>query len=125
MKKIIFYTICILVTLCLVGCSNSEYHIEKNLIKEISGTEQLSGDFNNVILNNNDIDVFIDNIERLHLKKTLKKSEIEGGKDFFFIINYEDGKQESISLSNNEVTINRYIYRTNLYNKDNFITFFD
>lgn len=124
MKKVILRIICLLAILSLLGCNNKEYCIDRSTVKDICGIEQPSGAYKSIVLNKEDINTFIDNIEKLHLKKTLKKSETEG-RDFFFTINYLDGKHENINLSQREIDINGYIYKTSSYNYENFKCFFE
>lgn len=103
--------------------ANAVYRFNRTGILEITGTAQLPENVKNTVVPAEKTEELIDQLEGLVLKATDEKNDSKGW-EYSFTIVYEEGKTVSISLSEEKIVIDGYIYRTNRYDFDDFLAYF-
>ena len=116
----------ILITILLSSCSknNTPYNLNRTKIKEIRGTTQMTTPVKTVSIPKESFENFFNKTDALQLKSKNKKNDIKGWQ-YYFVITYENGETVSISLLENQATIDGYAYNMTNYNADDFSVFFN
>lgn len=128
MKK----TLCLILAgllLILSGCATSQknepYTINRTGITKITGTSQMSRPVKNIVIPSEKTEELLNQLDALHLIPTGEKNDLKGWQ-YFFDIEYGNGTTIRITLiSESLVEIDDYIYKTTLYNSNDFLKFFD
>ncbi len=131
MKKIVCFALAMLLFV-LSGCSSASspenkddyYEVNRTGVTEITGTAQMPNDVKKVVLTGDSVEKFLKQIDELRLQPTDADDNTKGW-TYFFAIKYDDGSATSISLSEGKINIDGKIYKTDLYQSNDFSAYFE
>ena len=131
MKKLLCIVVALFM-LALLGCSSSSpdkqtddyYRVNRTGITEVIGTSQMFDPVKNFILPSVSVEKLLKQIDDLCLQPTGIDDDKKGW-EYYFVIKYDDGSTVSITLSEGRVTIDGEIYKTTLYQSNDFAVYFE
>lgn len=131
MKKLLCIVVVIFI-LVLSGCSSASsnretddyYKVNRTGVTEVTGTSQMSDPVKKVVLPNASVEKFLKQIDELYLQPT-DADDKEKGWEYYFFVKYDDGSTTSITLSEGKINIDGKVYKTTLYQSNDFSTYFD
>lgn len=131
MKKIVCFALAIMLFV-LSGCSSQQpnneagdyYKFNRAGIAEIEGTSQMSDPVKNVVITKENAESFLNQVEELCLQPTGTIDNSKGW-EYLFVVKYDNGNTTSITLSEGKIDIDGKIYKTDLYQSNDFLEYFE
>ena len=131
MKKLLCIVLAMFICV-LSGCSSASspenkddyYKVNRTGITEVTGTSQMSDPVMKVVLTGNDVEKFLKQIDELCLQPTGTSDNAKGW-EYLFVVKYDNGSTASITLSEGKIDIDGKVYKTDLYQSNDFSVYFE